>query len=136
MDPTIQLHAKPTPTPNSVTLQAGPLIHSQPSSSIWQKPPPSFDPFNRPRQHKDAYKVALEDESPNEASRAFVQALDKVYYSASFYFKPRSPDELEHLMSFVKLWRLELRANYGDYLGHEASLFRADTKKTATGAHS
>ncbi|KAM0795317.1 hypothetical protein BDR22DRAFT_871703 [Usnea florida] len=88
------------------------------------------------RQYKDAYKVALESESPNEASRAFVQALDKVHYSASFYFKPRSPDELEHLMSFVKLRRLELRANYGDYLGHEASLFRADRKEAAAGAHS
>ena len=88
------------------------------------------------RQHKDAYKVALESEAPNEASLAFVQALDEVYYSASFYFKPRSPEEHEHLMTLVKLRRLELRANYGDYLGLEASLFRADMKEAAAGAHS
>ncbi len=88
------------------------------------------------RQHKDAYKVALESEAPNEASRAFVQALDKVYYSSSFYFKPRSPDEYEHLMDFVKLRQLELRANYGDYLGYEASLLRAKMKEAAAGAHS
>ena len=32
----------------------------------------------------------------DEASRAFVQALDKVYYLASFYFKPRSDETQDH----------------------------------------
>ena len=88
------------------------------------------------RLHKDAYKVALEDEAPDEASRAIVQALDKVYYSASFFFKPGSPDEHEHLMNYVKLRQLELRASYGDYLELEVSHFRADMKEAAAGAHS
>ena len=88
------------------------------------------------RLHKNAYKVALKAETSNENSRAVVQALDKIYCNASFYFKPRSPDEHKHLMNYVKLRQLELRANYGDYLGHGASLFRADMKEAAAGAHS
>ncbi|KAM0800619.1 hypothetical protein BDR22DRAFT_241508 [Usnea florida] len=43
-----QLHAKPAPNPNSATLQAGPLIHSQPSSTIWQTNISRIDPFDRP----------------------------------------------------------------------------------------
>lgn len=86
--------------------------------------------------HKDAYKVAL-GETSDKSSRAVVQALDKVYYSKAFYFKPRPPEEHERLTSYVKLRQLELLANYGDYLGHEASLFRADLKEAAaSGVHS
>ena len=65
-----------------------------------------------------------------------MQALDQVYYSKSFYFKPRSSDEHERFMNYVKLRRLELLANYGDYLEHEVSHFRADLKEAASGAHS
>ncbi len=53
--------------------------------------------------HKDACKVALDGEPPDKASRAVVRAMDKVYFSAAFYLKPRSSDELEHLMLYVKL---------------------------------
>ena len=88
------------------------------------------------RLQKDAYKAALGEKVSDEASRAVVQALDKVYYSAAFYFKPRSPDEHQHLMGYVKLRQLELRANYGDYLGHKASLFRSEIKEAAAGLHS
>ena len=39
--------------------------------------------------HKDAYKAALDGRGSSErASRAVVQALDQVYYSATFYLKP------------------------------------------------
>ena len=88
------------------------------------------------RFQKDAYKIALEGEAPTEASIAVVQALDKTYYSNAFYFKPRLPDEHDHLMNYVKLQRLELLANYGNYLGQEGSLFRAGFKAAASGAQS
>ena len=42
----------------------------------------------------------LKGEVLDEASRAVVQALDKVYHSASFYFKPRS-DETQELCRSV-----------------------------------
>ena len=45
--------------------------------------------------------------------------MDQVYYSAAFYLKQRSSEEHEHPMLYVKLRRLELLANYGDYLGRE-----------------
>jgi hypothetical protein len=86
--------------------------------------------------HKDAYKVALESEASEKASRAVVQAMDRVYYSAAFFFKPRSSQEHEHLMQYVKLRRLELLANYGDYLGQELQEIRADLKAAAIGASS
>jgi hypothetical protein len=86
--------------------------------------------------HKDAYKAALDGGAPEKASRAVVQALDQVYYSAAFYLKPRSSEEHEHLMLYVKLRRLELLANYGDYLGQELQEIRADLKVAATGARS
>jgi len=69
--------------------------------------------------HKDAYKAALEGAHPGEASRAVVQALDQVYHSAAFYLKPRLPEEHDRLMHYVRLRRLELLANYGDYLGQD-----------------
>ena len=84
--------------------------------------------------HKDAYKAALE--SPGEASQAVVQAMDQVYYSAAFYFKARSSEEYDSLMCYVKLRRLELLANYGDYLGQELQEIRADLKAAAIGASS
>ena len=59
-----------------------------------------------------------------------------MYYSKSFYFKPRSSEEHERFVDYVKLRQLELLANYGDYLEHEASLFRADLKEAFSGAHS
>lgn len=80
--------------------------------------------------HKDAYKVAL-GEISDESSRAVVQALDKLYHSKSFHFKPRSPEEHERLMNYVKLRQLELLANYSDYPGHEASVFRGDLEEAA-----
>ena len=86
--------------------------------------------------HKDAYKAALDGGSPVKTSRAVVQAMDKVYYSAAFFFKPRSLEEYEHLQHYVKLRRLELLANYGDYLGQELQEIRADLKAAAAGAGS
>lgn len=86
--------------------------------------------------HKDAYKVALEGQAPAEAARAVVQAMDQVYYSAAFYLKARSPEEYDRLMSYLKLRRLELLANYGDYLGQELQEIRADLKAAAIGASS
>ncbi|KAI9808903.1 MAG: hypothetical protein M1826_004020 [Phylliscum demangeonii] len=80
--------------------------------------------------HKDAYEAALDDGKPEKASRAVVQAMDRVYSSAAFYFKPEDPDRL---MLYVKLRRLELLANYGDYLGHELQGHRADLKAAAAG---
>lgn len=86
--------------------------------------------------HKDAYKVALDGEAPDKASRAVVQAMDKVYFSAAFYLKPRSSEEHEHLMRYVKLRRLEFLANYGDYFGQELQIIRADLKAAAVDADS
>ena len=85
------------------------------------------------KMHKDAYKVALDVEPSDKAALAVVQAMDTVYYKSAFYLKPRSSEEHEHLMQYVKLRRLEFLANYGDYLGQELQLFRADLKKAAIG---
>ncbi|KAI4127372.1 MAG: hypothetical protein LQ338_003248, partial [Usnochroma carphineum] len=74
--------------------------------------------------HKDAYKAALDGGAPVEASRAVVQAMDE----------PRSLEEHEHFMHYVKLRRLELLANYGDYLGQELQQIRADLNAAATDA--
>jgi len=86
--------------------------------------------------HKDAYKAALDGGAPEKASCAVVQAMDQVYYSAAFFLKPRSSEEHEHLMYYVKLRRLELLANYGDYLGQELQEIRADLNAAATSAGS
>ncbi|KAI9827076.1 MAG: hypothetical protein M1826_006440 [Phylliscum demangeonii] len=80
--------------------------------------------------HKDAYEAALDGGKPEKASRAVVQAMDQVYSSAAFYFKPEDPDRLMH---YVKLRRLELLANYGDYLGLDLQELRADLKAAAVG---
>ena len=53
--------------------------------------------------------------APKKASRATVQAMDQVYYSPAFQLKPRSSEEHEHRMLYVKLRRLEFLANYGDF---------------------
>ena len=84
------------------------------------------------RQHKDAYKVALERK--DEASCAVVQALDKIYHSSSFYLRPRSVEESERLQGYVRLRQLELMANYGDYLGQELQQIRAKLKEAAKDA--
>jgi hypothetical protein len=57
-----------------------------------------------------------------------------VYHSAAFFLKPRSSEEHEHLMYYVKLRRLELLANYGDYLGQELQEIRRDLKAAAAAA--
>jgi len=86
--------------------------------------------------HKDAYKAALDGGSPVIASRAVVQMMDRVYRSGAFFLKPRSSEEYEHLNYYVKLRRLELLANYGDYLGQELQEIRAALRKAATDADS
>ena len=86
--------------------------------------------------HKDAYKAALEAQALEEASQAVVQSMDQVYYSAAFYLKPRSSEEYEHLMLYVKLRRLEFLANYGDYLGQELQEIQVDLKTAAVDANS
>lgn len=83
--------------------------------------------------HEDACKVALGDETPDEAARVLVQALDKVYLSGTFCLKPRSTEKYDRLVLYVKLRRLELLVNYGDYLGHELQFFRALLKVAAIG---
>lgn len=84
--------------------------------------------------HKDAYKVALENDSPPSTSLAVVQALDRVYFSASFYFKPRSTTENDMYMCYVNLRRMELLANYGDYAGQKLQEIRANLKAAAADA--
>ena len=86
--------------------------------------------------HKDAYKVALENPSPGKASLAVIQTLDDVYHSAAFYFKPRQPEEHGRFLCYVELRRMELKANYGDYLGQDLQNFRADLKQASVGASS
>ncbi|KAL8721791.1 MAG: hypothetical protein Q9225_001591 [Loekoesia sp. 1 TL-2023] len=86
------------------------------------------------KMHKEAYKAALDGQSPERASCAVVQALDKIYYSEAFFFKPRESAEHEHLMQYVKLRRLDLLANYGDYLGQELQEIRADLNAAAKDA--
>lgn len=83
--------------------------------------------------HEDACKVALGDETPDEAARVVVQALDKVYYSGTFCLKPRSTEEYDRPVLYVKLRRLKLLVNYGDYLGHELQFFPALLKVAAIG---
>lgn len=65
-----------------------------------------------------------------------MQALDQVYYSAAFYFKPASSEDHQRYIYFVKLRRLELLANYGDYLGYELQGIQAKLKVKAIGASS
>lgn len=83
------------------------------------------------KMHKEAYKAALEEEVPQSTSQAVVQALDKVYHSSAFYFRSRTPEEHEACMFYVKLRRLEMLANYGDWLGQELQEIRAKLKSAA-----
>lgn len=84
--------------------------------------------------HKEAYKAALDSETPKQESCAVVRAMDRVYYSAAFYLRPRDPKEYQDLMYYVKLRRLELLANYGDYLGQNIQQIRASLKAEAVDA--
>ena len=86
--------------------------------------------------HKEAYKVALDVETLDKASRAVVQAMDKVYSSAWFYFQPRSSEEHDRLMHYVRPRRQEFVANYGDYLGQELQVIREDLEAPAKRASS
>ena len=83
------------------------------------------------KMHKEAYKAALEESIPQIAAQAVVQAMDKVYHSSAFFFKPLTPDEHEECMYYVKLRRLEMLANYGDWLGQELQEIRAKLKSAA-----
>jgi hypothetical protein len=83
------------------------------------------------QMHIYAYKTAFHDEARKEASVAIVQALDHVYRSEAFLLKPRKPDEHDFYMQFVKLRRMELLANYGDYLDRSLRAARAHLKKGA-----
>lgn len=77
--------------------------------------------------HKEAYESALKD--PDKASRAVVQAMDQVYHSTAFLLRPHSTDEYEKVMQYIKLRRLEIIANYDDYVGQELQEIRAKLKK-------
>ncbi len=81
------------------------------------------------KMHINAYKTTLHDEVRKEAFVAVVQALDGVYRSEAFLLKPRKPDEHDSYVQFVKLRRMELLANYGDYLGRSLQEARAHLKK-------
>lgn len=69
--------------------------------------------------HQEAYEKTLSDFSKNTAAVAVVKALDTVYYTEAFYFKPRQEKDRDQLQAFVKLRQLEMLANYGDYLEQE-----------------
>ncbi|KAI9723304.1 MAG: hypothetical protein M1812_001187 [Candelaria pacifica] len=66
---------------------------------------------------KEAYNAALDTDAPNDKSVAVVQTFDEIYNNGAFFFKDRTPEDYEQLMHYVRLRRMELRANYGDYLG-------------------
>ena len=82
--------------------------------------------------HKDAYKKALDAESTDVPTRAVVQAMDKVYYSAVFILRPQSEQEYKKYMAYTDLRQRELLFNYGDYLGQGLQEIRADLKVAAT----
>lgn len=84
--------------------------------------------------HKHAYKIALNNEAIDQSSQAIIQAINTVYFSASFYLKPRTSKKHDHLMCYIKLRQLEFLANYGDYLRQELTQIRADLKQAADGA--
>ncbi|KAL8823161.1 MAG: hypothetical protein Q9191_006118 [Dirinaria sp. TL-2023a] len=73
----------------------------------------------------------LECTTTPEASQFVVKAMDEAYCCTAFLFRPRTSDEHQHLMVYVKLRRLELLANYGDYLGQELQEIRANLKQAA-----
>lgn len=81
--------------------------------------------------HQEAYEKALVEPSENPAAVAVVQALDQVYDTQPFYFKPRQGKDYEEFLAFVKLRQFEMLANYGDCLGQELQELRAELKQTA-----
>ena len=81
--------------------------------------------------HKDAYKIALERETSDPASLAVVQSLDRVYAVGTFYFKVASQQEQDQLDWYLRLRKLELLANYGDYMGQSLENYKADMKQKA-----
>lgn len=54
---------------------------------------------------------------------------DEVYCSYTFYFKAQSPEEQERNQEYLRLRKIEFKANYGDYLGQELQEFRASLKE-------
>ena len=75
--------------------------------------------------HKNALKVALEDAEPAQSTLATVQTFESIYMSEAFYFAPRDENAQKHLDAYLKLRRLELLAQYGDYLSLELANFKA-----------
>lgn len=86
--------------------------------------------------HQEAYEKALTDPPKNPAAVAVVQALDQVYYTEAFYFKPRQGKDYEQLQALVKLRELEMLANYGDYLSQELPELRAELEEKSRGGSS
>ncbi|KAI4213847.1 MAG: hypothetical protein LQ351_003542 [Letrouitia transgressa] len=80
--------------------------------------------------YKDTYKVAL-DGQLDDPARAVVQALDRVYSSSAFYFRPRRSEEMKDFEGYMKLRRMKMLANYGDYLGQDLSNIRSHLKAVA-----
>ena len=62
--------------------------------------------------------------------------MDEVYYSAAFYFKPRSSEEYDRLELYLNLRWLEFMANYNDYVGKELQEIRARLKAAVISASS
>ena len=58
--------------------------------------------------HEEANKIALNTTLSEPTSLAEVQALDRVYYTESFYLRRLTNEEHERMMMFVKLRQLEL----------------------------
>ena len=83
--------------------------------------------------HLDAHEVALQLDSPQDASRTVVQVLDKAYYFEAFLFKPHQ-EIVDRGPDFVVLRRLELFANYGDYVGQDIQEIRSKLKVKSQGA--
>ena len=133
-------------TPNKEPRVASNPTSNPPTSASMQSPEPedSLDAYNQQRLeeglgyivsatkrditprtrtflklHQEAYEKALSDSSKNSAAVAVVKALDTVYYTEDFYFKPRQGKDHDQLQAFVKLRQLEMLANYGDYLNQE-----------------
>ena len=69
--------------------------------------------------YRDAYEVALAGTCPAIASRRVVRAMDDVYHSATWYYRPRTGEEYGSMMCYIELRKLELQANYADFMGQE-----------------
>ena len=64
--------------------------------------------------HKDAYEVALDVEPSDKAAHAVVQAVNTLYHNTARDLEPRTSEEYEHLMCYVKLRQVEFLVNYGN----------------------